>query len=116
MNTDDIGLDDIPKPDDPEDDATPIILERWKTRHKNWDQLASKMTEATKSVYAIVIGQCFDTVKDKVKTYNDLENIQPDLDLIELLRLIRTLIYSGTASKKTTLAYIEAELGLLDYK
>ena len=44
-----------------------------------------------------------------------MNNIQTNLDLIELLRLIRTAIYSGTISKKSTLTYIEAETSLMNY-
>ena len=39
---------------------------------------------------------------------------QNDLSVIGLLELISTTMYSGTATNKATLTYIEAELGLLN--
>ena len=39
MNPDDLGFNDIEEPDNPEDGATAIELEKWKTKYKNWDYL-----------------------------------------------------------------------------
>lgn len=73
------------------------------TKYKNWDVLTSKRNEAMKAAYAIIIGHCSDAVKEKMKTYPKWKTIQADLDVIELLRLIRTYMYSGTVSRKPTL-------------
>ena len=116
MNPDDLGFVTIPEPEDPEDGATAIQLEKWKTKYKNWDQLTSKRTEAKKAAYAIVIGQCSDTVKDKMKTYDSWDSVQINLDIISLLKLIRTAMYSGTSSKKSTLTYIEAEGNMISFR
>ena len=70
MKPDDLGFEKIEEPEDPEDGATAIEIEKWKTKYKNWDHLTSKRNEAKKAAYAIVIGQCSDTVKDKMKTYD----------------------------------------------
>ena len=67
MNPDDLGFDEILEPNDPPNGANAIALEKWKTKYKNWDYLTSKRTEATKFAYATIIGQCSDTVKDKMK-------------------------------------------------
>ena len=95
MNLNDLGSEDIEEPDDPKDGATVIQMEKQKTKYKNWDYLTSKRTEATKAAYAIIIGQCSDSVKDKMKTYQTWNIVQGNLDLIELLKLIRTAMYSG---------------------
>ena len=71
MNPDDLGFDMIDEPDDPDDDVNHIVIEKWKTRYKNWDSLTNKRNEAIKAAYAIVIGQCSDAVKDKMKTYDE---------------------------------------------
>ena len=108
MNPDDLGFDDIVEPNDPRTGASAIQLEKWKTKYKNWDYLTLKRSEAIKSAYATIIGQCSDTVKDKMKTYDTWNTVQNDFDLIELLKLIRTAMYSGTSTDKSTLTYIEA--------
>ena len=68
MHSDDLGFDEIAEPNNPRNGASAIQREKWKTKYKNWDYLTSKRTEAIKSAYATIIGQCSDTVKDKLKT------------------------------------------------
>ena len=51
-----------------------------------------------------------------MKTYDQWTQVQHDLGVIELLQLIRTTMYSGTATNNSTLTYIEAEVGLLTCK
>ena len=116
MNPDDLGFDVIVEPPDPDENGTQIEYEKWKTKYKNWDTLTTKREEASKAAFAIIIGQCSDVIKDKMKTYTQWDSIQTDMDIIELLRLIRTTMYSGTAHNKSTLTYIDAEQGLVNYK
>ena len=116
MNPDDLGFNAILEPDDPADNAPAVAYEIWKTKYKNWDMLTNKRAEAGKAAYDIIIGQCSDSLKDKMKTYANWNTIQSDLDIINLLELIRTTMYSGTATNKSTLTYIEAELSLLNCK
>ena len=49
-----------------------------------------------------------------MKTYDEWMNIQNNLNIIEFFGLISTTIYAETATNKSTLTYIEAELGLLN--
>ena len=42
-----------------------------------------------------------DVLKDKMKTYDEWMGIQNDLGIIELLQLVRTTMYSGTATNKS---------------
>ena len=71
MNPDDLGFEDIEEPNDPTSESSTIEVEKWKTKYRNWDNLTSKRNEATKAAYAIVIGQCSDPVKDKMKSYQN---------------------------------------------
>ena len=48
-----------------------------------------------------------------MKTYDQWTQVQHDLGVIELLQLIRTTMYSSTATNNSTLTYIKAEVGLL---
>ena len=67
MNPDDLGFEEIPEPADPADDATPVVYEKWKTSYKNWDIKTTKRAETSKAAFAIIIGQCSDSLKDKMK-------------------------------------------------
>ena len=51
-----------------------------------------------------------------MRIYDEQTNIQNHLLIINLLQLIRTSMYSGTATTKSTLTCIEAELDLLNCK
>ena len=116
MNPDNLGFEPIVEPADPVEGATGVPYEKWKTLHRNWDTKTQRREEAGKAAFAIIMGQCSDTLKDKMKTYDEWETIQSNLTVIELLELIRTAMYSGTATSKSTLTVIEAQLGLLNCK
>ena len=68
MNPDELRFDVIVEPTDPFDGATAIQIEKWKSRYKNWDMKLTKRDEASKVAFAIIIGQCADALKDKMKT------------------------------------------------
>ena len=51
-----------------------------------------------------------------MKTYDEWDNIQNHLDLIELLQLIRTAMHSGTATLKSASSYIEAKTALITFR
>ena len=101
---------------------TPLIMQlRWFTKngkpgYKNWDTKTTKRAKASKAAFATIIGQCSDAFKGKMKTYDEWIQVQNDLGIIQLLQLIRTTIYSRTATNKSTLTYIEAGVGLLTCK
>ena len=93
---------------------TGVAHEKWKTLHRNWDMRTQQYDEACKVAFTIIMGQCSDSLKDKMRTHEEWENIQAELAIITLLGLIRTVMYSGTATSKSTLTSIEAERGLLN--
>lgn len=72
--------------------------------------------KSVQSYFSIIIGQCSDVIKNKMKTYTQWDAIQTDMEIIELLRLLCTMMYSGTVHNKSTLTYIEAEHRLSNYK
>ena len=71
MNPENLGFEPITEPADPPDGASNIAYEKWKTQYRNWDTKSQRREEACKASFAIVIGQCSDTLKDKMKTYDD---------------------------------------------
>ena len=116
MNPEDLSFTPIAELVDPVTGITGVVYEKWKTLHKNWDMKIHKREEASKAAFAIIIGQCSEALKDKMKTYDEWTNIQNHLLIINLLQLIRASMYSGTATTKSILTCIEAELCLLNCK
>mmetsp|Transcript_2035 Transcript_2035/g.3073 ORF Transcript_2035/g.3073 Transcript_2035/m.3073 type:complete len:95 (+) Transcript_2035:135-419(+) len=46
MKPDNLGLEEIPLPNDPNKNASQVEYKKWKTNCKNWDPLTKKRTEA----------------------------------------------------------------------
>jgi hypothetical protein len=86
----------------------PIEPEVWQMANKQYNDLMEKQEENKRRVYAIVWGQCSRTVLDQVKASANYQQVNSDLDLIELLQLIRTSMYTGATSKDLAHAFIDA--------
>jgi hypothetical protein len=72
------------------------------------NKLVQQRDENQKRAYAIVWGQCSPTVQDRVKASANYETINNNLDLIGLLGLIRTSMYTGATSKDKVHSLIDA--------
>ena len=114
MDPEDLRFMPLYQPNDPNTTATIIELEIWKMWYKQWDSLVNKQAEASKAAYAVIIGQCSDSIKVQMKTYPAWSTIQGLLDVIGLLQLIRTSMYKGTATRQPTLSLIEAESEMIN--
>jgi hypothetical protein len=99
MRPDNLGFPTIPKPAIPDKQNNLIELEKWKATNKQYSDLMEKQEENKRQAYAIVWGQCLPTVQDLVKGSDTYATINNNLDLIELLGLIRTSMYTGATSK-----------------
>lgn len=115
MNPTNLGFEPIEEPEEPDDVNNVLMIERWKSQNRRWEDKTEKRAEATRRAFTIVIAQGSDTLRDKMRTYDIFNTIHQTLDLIGLLKLVRRAMYSGTATSKTTLTYLEAETGLLIY-
>ena len=115
MNLDDLRFNPLLKPQDPDDNATRVEFKKWDFSHKEWKELTTKRSEASKAAFAIVLGQCSDSIQDRLATYQEYNVIQRRMDVIGLLRLIRTCMYAGTAAKKPKLSFIDSKHDLLTF-
>ena len=71
MNPENLDFTPIVEPADPVTGATGIVYEKWKTLHKNWNMKTYKREEASKAAFAIIMGQCSEALKDKMRTYDE---------------------------------------------
>jgi hypothetical protein len=85
-----------------------IELEIWKSANKQYNDLVEKRDENKRRAYAIVWGQCSPTIQDRAKTLATYETVNNDLDLIALLGLIQTSMYTSATSKDTVHSLIKA--------
>ena len=51
-----------------------------------------------------------------METYKEWKEIKSQVDVMRLVRLIRTSMYAGSATKKATVSYLEAEEALMSYR
>lgn len=108
MRPENLGFPTIAAPDDPADPTNLVQVERWKAANKRYDKLIEQREENQKRAYAIVWGQCSPTIQDRVKANDGYLAINTNLDLIGLLGLIRTSMYTGATSKDKIHSLIDA--------
>jgi hypothetical protein len=85
-----------------------IELEIWHIATKQYNDLLEKREENKRRAYAIVWGQCSPAVQDHVKASATYQQVSTDLDLIKLLQLIQTSMYTGATSKDTAHVLIDS--------
>ena len=69
--------------------------------------------EASRAAFSIILGQCTKELHDRMETFKEWGNIKDKCDVIKILQLIRSATYAGSATKKDTVTYIEAEQALI---
>ena len=69
-----------------------------------------------KQAVAIVLGQCSQTIRDRIKAAHTYQGIISNSDLIHHLRLIRESLYTGSTTKKMTQSIQEAEESLMSFR
>jgi hypothetical protein len=108
MRPNELGFPVIPAPPLPTVRNDLIELEIWQIATKCYNNLLEKREENKRRAHAIVWGQCSLTIQDCVKASATYQQVSTDLDLIELLQLIWTSMYTGATSKDTAHALIDA--------
>ena len=108
MDPEDLGFAVLAPPADPIDENNIMQVKRWEIAYKTHNDATDRRAKATSQAFAIVLGQCSPTVIDRVKSNPQWGNISSGDDLIGLLRLIRTSMYTGATSKNPMHSLIEA--------
>ena len=116
LDPEQLGFDPNVEPSPPADVTNLVEVEKWKMKLRRWESVRTKREEATRQAFAVVIGQCSRTLRDRMETHSEWSGIKADLKIVELAKLIRKAMYSGPATKHTTLSFIEAEQDLIKFK
>ena len=118
MDPDDMGFTELTDPllNPPADNASFAVKEMWQSEMKRYLDKLSLQEEAMKQAVAIVLGQCSQTIRDRIKAACTSHGIISNSDLIHLLRLIRESLYTGSTTKKTTQSIQEAEESLMSFR
>ena len=116
MDPEDLGFTTLTPPLDPEDMDNSMQVKKWEMAYKTYTDAADRRAKATSQAFAIVLGQCSPTVVDRLKANSHWSSISNGDDLIGLLRLIRTSMYTGATSKNSMHSLIEAQNKFASFK
>jgi hypothetical protein len=103
-----LGFDVLAPPAALTDDANIMQVEVWKVAYKDYNDATKRRALLNGQVFTIVIGQCSPTILDRLKANAAWADINATNDLMRLLRLIRTSMYTGATSKNAIHSLLEA--------
>ena len=98
------------------DAPTLMDIEIWKITYKAHSEAVNRRELLLGQVFAIVLGQCSPTVVDRLKANADWNAVNNGNDLMGLLRLIRTSMYTGATSKNPIQSLLEAQTKFFSFR
>ena len=99
-----------PDPDDP------FLMEEWKIEYREYKKKIEDRRQNMQKVYALILGQCSPTIRDRIEASDEWESINNASNPIALLRTIRQSLYHRATRRKDTHALLEAELALHKFR
>ena len=105
-----------PETTPPTDVANLIQMKIWEGKLKAYNDSINTRTEVSRQAYAVILGQCSQTIHDHLSASASWAGIQANTNLMGLLHLIRESLYTGVTMKKPTKSLQEAEEGLLGFR
>ena len=70
--------------------TTQIEFQIWQeVKYKRFEQMEANRKEASANAFAIIIGQCADTIKDRLEAQPTFTSLKSGSKVIDLLKLIR---------------------------
>jgi hypothetical protein len=109
MDPEQLGFSTLTPPADPTDQNNAMQVKKWEIAYKTYNDTADRRAKATGQASTIVLGQCSPTVINRAKASPQWGIISSSDDLICLLRLICTSMYTGATSKNYMHSLIEAQ-------
>ena len=97
------------KPRDPGKDPTFTQQQEFKSEYENWNKARQRRTHNMLRVFALILGQCSDTIKNRIHSDHEWSTIDQECDVTKLLTLIRDGLYQNAANLNKTHAMIEAD-------
>jgi hypothetical protein len=108
LDPENLGFNIIAPPPDPRHVHNPMEIKRWEIAFRHFTDAIERHTKAMGQGFAIILGQCSPTIVDRIKSNALYNEISTNDDVICLLRLIRTSMYTGATSKNKMHCLIEA--------
>jgi len=115
LDPDDLGFPPIRYPPDPDPNANRVVIKKWE---KEYDIARTKERQrelVSGQAFSVVLSQCSKNVRDRIEAHHTYAGIKQDLDVINLLQLIRHSLYTGATTKKHVHACQEALESLFTY-
>ena len=97
------------KPSDPGKDPTFAQQQEFKSEYENWNKARQRRTHNMQRVFALILGQCSDTIKNRIRSDQEWSTIDQKCDVTKLLTLIRDGLYQNAANLDKAHAMIEAD-------
>ena len=87
----------------------------WDSAHRSYREDEQKLIKDSGKVYALILGQCTQTLLEALQEDTDWDDISMKCDHIKLYKLIEKCVLKQTSSKYPYLTLIEEMRGLLNY-
>ena len=100
----------------PAANASIVDFVLWKISLRQNAEETKRRKEMSSKAFAVLLGQCMQALRNTFETYPTYTYVKQSLDAVELAKLIRLAIFSGTTTGKPTMTYVEAEADLLSFK
>ena len=105
-------------PPTPPQDANPGLaaVEMYKLDLKEHHQKSRNREANMEKVYALVLGQCSRTIRDRLEASANWGDINDGSDVMRLLTLIRDCIYSRATTRNPTHSLVDAQAALYTFR
>ena len=99
----------LKKPTDPQKDPTFVQQQEYKSEYENWNKARQGHSHNMQRVFALILGQCSDTIKNRIWSDQHWVDIDQECNITRLLTLIRDGMYQNAANLDKTHAMIEVD-------
>ena len=106
----------LEKPRDPGKDPTFAQQQEYKSEYENWNKAKQRRTHNMQQVFVLILGQCSDTIKNRICSDQQWSDINQENDVTKLLTLIRDGLYQNAVNLDKTHAMIEADKRLNKFR
>mmetsp|Transcript_26895 Transcript_26895/g.38143 ORF Transcript_26895/g.38143 Transcript_26895/m.38143 type:complete len:435 (+) Transcript_26895:354-1658(+) len=116
FNPNDLRFEDIPDPTVPEDTKDIVKIEIWKLQQKEAHARRNDRQDVINAAYSIVRKQCSEALWNRVESHKRYAIVQANMDVIELLKLIRNALYTGATTRNSCVSTQDALIKLFTFK
>lgn len=104
-----LSFDPLTPPADPTDRTDLMQVEIWKLEIREHRERSKVREELEKQAYALVLGQCSPAVRSRLEASPQWASTDSASDVIALLKLIRSSLYTGATSRQAMHGMLEAQ-------